>query len=310
MYSAQQIARKDGDVCLAVLPPTGGSQRELRCDIPSGPDERDAIESPAPASDGRLAFVLATGTVEGTNPGRDAIAVAPTLDARGASEVRAFPYTPNGGLPDGTAAALQWLGATHLVYVGQQFRLRLPCVGCALDTIRIGQGVTLLALDQPGAPPISLPGTAYATGVATGADPDQVFYTLGGDSRVYRRTLSTGAVDIAHDFGPAGVARDISLAGNQLAAVVGGRVHFVVDAEFGPVQWDSGGEVHVVNLGTGEDSVLDPGQMLFRRPAIAPGGTALVAEGYETTIIRVSEQPIDFDTLVSRASDLFLYGAP
>jgi hypothetical protein len=310
LYSAQQVARKDGDVCLAVLPPTGGSQRDLRCDVPGGPDERDAIESPAPAPDGKLAFVIATGSVEGTNPGRDAIAVAPTLDARGASEVRTFPYTPAGGLPDGTAAHVRWLDATRLVYVGQQFRLRLPCVGCTLDTVRIGHGVTLLATDQPGAIPVSVPGTAYATGVATGGDPDQVLYTLGGDSRVYRRTLSTGAVDIAHDFGPAGIVRDIALAGNRLAAVVGGRVHFVVDPEFGPVQWDSGGEVHVVDLGTGEDELIDPGSMLFRRPAIAPAGNALVVEGYATTIIRVSEEPIDFDTLVSRASDLFLYGAP
>ena len=310
VYSAQQAGRADGDVCLAVLPPTGGSQRNLWCDVPDGPDQRDAIESAAPAAGGGLAFLSATGSVTGANPGREAIALAPTLDPRGASEVRTFPYTPEGGVPDGTAQHLRWLDATRLVYVGSQFRTRQECANCIMDTLLIGQGVTLIATDKPGSTPISLPGTANATGVATGPDPDQVFYTLAGDTRVYRRTLSSGAVDVAHDFGPAGVARDISMAGDRLAAVVGGRVHFVVDPLFGPVQWDSGGEIHVVNLGTGEDALLEPGLQLFRRPAIAPEGNAVVAEGYGLTIIRTSVSPVIFDTTVSKSCDLYIYGAP
>lgn len=310
VYSAQQDDRGDGDVCLAVLPPTGGTQRNLWCDVPDGPDQRDAIESPAPAPGGGIAFLMATSAPTNVNPTREAIAVAPSLDPRGASEVRRFPYTPAGGLPDGTAEHLRWLDATRLVYVGQQFRTDEPCSLCEVDTLRIGQGVTLLATDQPGAVPTSLPGTTYATGVATGADPDQVFYTLGGDTRVYRRTLSSGATDVVYDFGPAGVVRDISLAGSRLAAVVGGRVHFVIDPNFGPMQWDSGGEVHVVDLGTGADVVVDPELKLFRRPAIAPGGAAVVAEGYPLIIVRSATVPNAFDTTVSRSGDLYLYGAP
>src|SRR5687768_11980632 len=33
VYSAQQLGRRDNDVCLAVIPPGGGSQRQLTCDL-------------------------------------------------------------------------------------------------------------------------------------------------------------------------------------------------------------------------------------------------------------------------------------
>ncbi|HYC34030.1 MAG TPA: hypothetical protein VEB59_17190 [Gemmatimonadales bacterium] len=310
VYSAQQASRGDADVCLAVLPATGGSQRDLWCDVPVGPDRRDAVESGAPGPEGGIAFLTADGTPLGVNPVREVIAVAPTLDPRGRAEVRTFPVTPDGGLPEGTVSFLRWLDPTRLVYVGAQFRTKMHCPTCTVDTVRIGQGVSVIATDQPGGSPTALPGTAYATGVATSGNPDHVYYTLAGDTRVYRRTLSSGVTDIVHDFGPAGVVRDISLAGERLAAVVGGRVHFVVDPLFGPVQWDSGGDIHVVNLSSGEDSFIQSERMLFRRPAISPGGNAIVAEGYGVTIIRVSDAPIDFDTLVSKTSDLYLYGAP
>src|SRR5262245_52479046 len=33
VYSTQQLGRPDADVCLAELPPTGGTQRRLVCDL-------------------------------------------------------------------------------------------------------------------------------------------------------------------------------------------------------------------------------------------------------------------------------------
>jgi hypothetical protein len=278
--------------------------------VPEGADQRDVIGSPAPAPGGGLAFVSASGTIIGANPVREAIALAPTLDPRGAAMVRTFPYTPEGGVPDETAEHLRWLDLSRLVYVGQQFRTRSQCNLCTVDTLRIGQGVRVLETALPGVTPYALPGTASATGAATGSNPDLVYYTLGGDNRVFRQTLSNGLVEIAHDFGPAGVARDISLVGDRLVAVVGGRVAFGLDPVFGPVQWDSGGEIHVVNLTSGEDQFLDPGALLFRRPALAPAGDAIVAEGYPLIITRISTTPLVFDTTVGKSGDLYRYGAP
>lgn len=87
-----------------------------------------------------------------------------------------------------------------------------------------------------------------------------------------------------------------------MAAVVGGRVAYGIDPAFGPTQWDSGGTLHVVDLQSGSDVVLD-GPGLFRRPQISPSGTGLVVEVYPLVVSGSNTQ-------VSRRSDLYLYGLP
>ena len=310
IYSAQLLARQDRDVCLGLIPAGGGSQRDLWCDVPEGAGQTDAIEFAAPAPDGRLAFLATAGGIGSANPAREAIAVAPSLDPRSATMVRTFPYTPEGSTSQDAAEQLRWLDATRLVYLGQQFRVRPPCPVCPPDTLRIGQAVTLLETSTPGAVPVALPGTGTATGVTVGSAGDEVFYTLGGDTRVYRRTLSSGAVDVVYDFGAAGIARDIHLTGSRLTAVVGGRVTFGIDPQFGPVQWDSGGIIHVVDLGSGGNTPLDPGARLFRRPVLSPAGDALVAEGRPLVVDTVFTDPTTYDTTVAGTVDLYRFGAP
>jgi Tol biopolymer transport system component len=69
LYSSQQLGRRDNDVCLALIPATGGSQRQLTCDLsPTGADSPDAIESPAPTPDGRLAFVARASRIAAITP--------------------------------------------------------------------------------------------------------------------------------------------------------------------------------------------------------------------------------------------------
>jgi hypothetical protein len=190
-----------------------------------------------------------------------------------------------------------------------------------MDTIVSGLKLGVLDLSAAGATVSALPGTDLASGVSRGPTDDEVYYTLGGDSRVFHRVLSSGATDVAYDFGPAGIARDVDAAAGRLAAVVGGRVAFSVDPELGPTQWDSGGVVHVVDLLSGADAVLE-GPGLFRRPALSPAGTEVVAEGYPLIIVPkidpetglpaldpVTGDPLA-DTTVARAADLYLFGAP
>jgi hypothetical protein len=308
LYSAQQTDRADADVCAAILPPTGGTQRQLWCDVPGTETTRDAIEAAAEGPDGRLAFVNATGATNTTDPFREVIAVAATLDPRTARMVRSFPYTPAGSTAQHTAQQVRWLDATRLIYVGQNYRVHPPCFLCVPDTLRAGKAVTILEVDTPGAPPIAVPGTENATGVAPEPGGGSFLYTVGGDSRVYRHTLSSGSVQVVHDFAGAGIARDIHLAGNQLAAVVGGRVTFSSEAVLGPFQWDSGGVLHVVNLGSGAEAVLDTPGWLYRRPALSSDGARLAAEGYPL-IISQSEPNGPADTLVDKSPDLYLFGA-
>jgi hypothetical protein len=309
LYSAQQVDRPDHDLCLAMLPPDGGTQTRLICDFTRlGRDTTNAIESAVLSPAGQLAFFKSRSDVGDPRPTVSAVAVGTSLDPVTAQEVQRIPYTLPGELPVSGISALRWQTEDRLLYVGGLVTQRVPCENCPiLDTIRTGYKITQLDLGVPGSLPAPVPGTDFASGLAlSGAD--EILYTLSGDSRVYRRSLSTGGTGIAFDFGAAGVARDLDVAGGRLAAVVGGRVHFSVDPELGPIQWDSGGVLHVVDLATGEDHTLDPGRRLFRRPALSPGGDRLVAEGSELIIVPVAEAVID--TTVSKATDLFLLAVP
>src|SRR5882672_3924905 len=94
LYSAQQPGRPDFDVCLAELPPDGGAQRRLVCDLSSADAGLiNAFESPAAGTDGRLAFVKASALLGNPNPSREGLVVAPALDASNATEVQRIPYT-------------------------------------------------------------------------------------------------------------------------------------------------------------------------------------------------------------------------
>ena len=55
----------------------------------------------------------------------------------------------------------------------------------------------------------ALPNTDYASGVSVDPDdPDVIYFTLGGDSRVYRQSLASGARSVLFDFGPGHIVRD------------------------------------------------------------------------------------------------------
>jgi hypothetical protein len=307
MYSAQQLGRPDFDVCLAELPPEGGTQRRLVCDLSlSDANLTNAFQSPVAAADGRLAFVKASGSVTGFNPSAEALAIAPGLDGANATSVLRIPYTlPSEPTHDGIAQ-VRWLREDALVYLAEAVDIRYPCPPpqCTLDTMATGLAVAVLNLSPGGGSPAVLPGTTFASGVATGSTEDEVYFTLNGDTRVYRRVLSTGDQTVVHDFGAAGVVRDVHVAGGRLTAIVGGRVHVFPDAAFGQIQRDSGGVVHVVDLASDADVALEDKPHLFRRPVLAPTGDRLVAEGYPLII------SANFDTTVSRKSDLYLFSAP
>lgn len=309
LYSAQPFGRRDFDVCLAELPPAGGTQRRLVCDLTSsGGDTTNAIDWPVVAADGRLAFVKASNSIGGTGPSLEAVAVAPRLDATIASSVQPIPYAIPGESPHTVVAALRWLGDGRLVYVGSLVEYRRPCESCLRDTLVAGLKVVLLDPSVSPPAPVAVPGTDFASGVSPGSSADEIYYTLGGDTRVFRRVLSTGDVSVAYDFGAAGIARDVHVAGGRLTATVGGRVAFTVDPEIGPIQRDSGGVVHVVDLASGGDVALD-GPGLFRRPVLSPAGDHVVAEGY-LEFAGINPVTGIADTMVARAGDLYLFSTP
>jgi hypothetical protein len=304
LYSAQQLDRVDADVCLAELPATGGQQRRLVCDIPGDGKSTDAAQSSAASADGRVALLSAgNGNIGGSSPVFLELALLPTLDAVDAQRVRTLPFTPTGGSQQDYAGHVRWLTADALVYVGQRFRTKQDCLVCVRDTVIVGTEVTTLTVD--GTTATAVPGTELATGVAPILDGSAILYTLPNDTRIFRRVLAGGQVTIVHDFGAAGIVRDVHAVGNRVTAIVGGRVAFSADSLLGPVQLDSGGVLHVFDLEEAGSQSLDTPGRLYRRPALSPDGSRIVAEGYALVITQL---PVGADTTVSRSGDIYLFG--
>ena len=311
LYSSQQLGRRDPDVCLALLPPGGGRQRQLTCDLTvRGANTVDAVESPAPRLDGGLAYVGFGSPIGSIATVNSAIYFGSVSDPTNRTMVRSLPFTIPGRPLHSGASRLRWLSPTRLLFIGERVDFVRTCPACdTYDTLATGLNVISLDVSQPGGAPQVVPSTDNASGLSLGANEDEIYFTLSADARVYRQTLSTGAVSVAYDFGAAGTARDVHVVGNRLAAVVGGRVSYSVDPVLGPTQWDSGGVLHLVDLAAATDVALD-GPGLFRRPQISPSGSGVAVEVYPISISD-PEFPGDLpDTIVSKAGDLYLYAQP
>jgi hypothetical protein len=316
LYSTQLDGSVDNDVCLALLPPTGGRQRALTCNLTvRGTELTEAFDSPAPGADARLAYVAATGQRRAVIPDLQELSLATVANPVARTRLLGLPYTIPGGRSHGGISQIHWLGPNKLLYLGEAVTVITPCNGCEKDTVRSGLDAVTLNVDGSTAAPQAIAGTDYASGVSPGGSEDEVYYTIGGDTRVFHQTLSSGAVSVAHDFGGAGVARDIHVVGDRLAAVVGGRVHYADHPALGPTQWDSGGIVYLVNLSDGaEVSLTDPTELaLYRRPRISPSGNQIVVERYQMILLDIRDQNgtlIGVDTTVARPADLYLLGQP
>lgn len=315
LYSVQDPGRDDRDVCLALIPAGGNRQSELWCDVPAGAGRSDAVLAAGPAADGRLAFLATSTGLTNPVPEQLGIRVAPTLDPPAGVEVRRLPYTRGARLVN-QVGRIHWAATDRLVYLGQWSKVRVVCPQpfvCNPPDTTVGDvDIELLDLGAP-ADPTVVPGTEGASGLATLADGADLLYTLAGDSRIYRRGLASGTVTVAHDFGSAGIARDLDAAGTRVVAVVGGLVGQVADPDLGTIQWDSGGALHVVDLADGSDTPLAEAGRLYRRPALSPTGDLVVAEGYRFTVAPAidpgSGQPI-LDTTITSSSDLYRFGGP
>jgi hypothetical protein len=267
--------------------------------------QTDALESPAPAPDGRLVYIAGTSAIGAAAPDSQALVLASVADPENRRVLQKVPYlSPNGRVHVGVSQ-IHWLGSARVVYLGEAVEAVKPCQFCEMDTLRTGLDVAWLGVDDASGVHL-VPGTDFASGVSPGVSEDEVYYTIRGDTRIYHQLLSTGEVSVAHDFGAAGIARDVHVMGRRMAVIVGGRVAFGVHSDLGPIQWDSGGILHVVNLDDGSEVTFDaPG--LVRRPRLSPSASALVAEVYPLIVTDVGGGLTD--TTVSRVADLYLFGS-
>lgn len=268
------------DRCLGLIPAEGGMRRPIPCLLRNAADSIALSTWPVATAMGRLAYVWEPIPPYPANPLPDSALVFVEQLAQPGVRTAAFqfPFIIPGSRLYHTLTHVAWLDEHTLIGVGITATVTQDCGGCPFRPVRLGRDVVRLDLSAIPGVLTQVSGTVAATGVSVGAAGD-IYYTVAGDSRVYRRVLSSPGSTVAHDFGAAGIARDPRVIGSRLVAVVGGKVTVRNDALLGPVQDDSGGALHVVNLGTGADSVLPDSGYFYQHPALAPSGNKLVAVG-------------------------------
>ena len=285
VYSFERLERRDRDRCLGLLPPTGGSRRLTVCNrAPAADDTTDVLEWPSAAPDGRLAYTHLRGRAGVIAPPDGGALVLASLGAPETTrEVVVFPFSFPGRRGHDAAAQIRWASDSFLFYVAElQFIVRNPLAGIT-DTLVTGLEIEQVDLRGGGAAVAvsTIPGTAFATSLAFALG--VIYYTIAGDARVLRRVLASGDTSVVHDFGAAGIARDVQVAGDRLVAVVGGNVSFVTDPGTGlSYQQDRGGYLHVVSLTTGAATILSDTTFRYRHPALSPDGGRVVAEVMNT----------------------------
>ena len=306
LYTFQKSPVENSDQCLAILPPEGGTRLAELCSSSVGHlDSTEVYGSSAVSTTGQLAYSYAQSTQFQLAPDVTQLRVAPLTNPQDFTVVHSMPLDVEGTKVDGIGD-LHWLSDTRLVYLAQAI-LYTSSGGATRDTTISGLAVVLIDLQNFPAP-VLVPGTMTATSVSLGEAPENIVYTLAGDSRVYHRQLATGATTVLHDFGVLGIARDAVIHANQLLAVVGGFVGFRIDPQLGGIQTDFGGPMYQVNLATGQQGQLPDGGVprVFRHPAVSPTG-AVAAEGYPVT---TETTPAGTFTSVSAWADLILFETP
>ena len=304
IYSTERRDRPDQDRCLAVLPPEGGTISESYCQLhPVHDDSTDVMDAPVVSSDGRLFYHRVVSWIGQQKLGSSALVLGELEHPIGGDILRALPYTAANGRIHSSIRSPQWIGrdtliflAEHLFYEGSTF---FP------DTFYTGLDVALVDLSGPSPQYEVIPGTDYASGVGVSAGGDALYYTLGGDSRVYRRVLLTGEVSRVFDFGAGTIARDPQVWGDRLVAIVGGSVLYRFEDANGYVQRDEGGDIVFVDLGTGATAVFGTDTVLFRHPVISPDGSRVVVEAqpFDT----VHHQPVSDFNAPNHRADLWLF---
>lgn len=305
MYSSEELeAPNDHDRCLLLMPASGGSVVRSICEQgPGHQDSTDVFQSPAVSPGGRLLYLRAVDWIGKQKSPRMEIVLATLDDPLPGTAIAPVPYFASSGRTHGLIATPAWLDDDHFAYLAQyvwyQGSTFFP------DTFATGLEIVHGTVSGDAATLTVVPSTEEASSVAAGDQPGTVIATFGGDSRVYRVDLSTGARTELWDFGAAGIARDAQLAGGKLAAIVGRSVLYQFeDAHQMFVQRDEGGDLHVVDLGSGDTQVFSYDETLFRRPSMAPDGSRLVVEASPFAPVHVGPQS-DY-TALNHRGDLWL----
>ncbi|HWC74850.1 MAG TPA: hypothetical protein VG454_13025 [Gemmatimonadales bacterium] len=276
VYTAERLDRADHDRCFAVMPDGGAAISRYICRTTASDDSLDVFleASPTAFGGGQIAY-LRQGSyrvpIPPLTPNVQAIIVAPLTDPSPGRMVRSIPYLAPSGRTHWGVSHLRWLDASRLVFVGEDVSYPRPCGSCPVDTVRVGLEIAILDLSSSSPSVTIVPGTDSASSVSVGASSDTIYFTRESDGAVYRHVFSTTTTDTVHDFGAGRLVRDVAWAAGRLFVVVDGDPN-------------TGGEIHILGLATGADSVIRApsggGVVMFARPAPSPDAKRFLAQGY------------------------------
>ena len=248
----------NGDQCLGVLPPGGGHIGQTVCPDLTDADSTVLLREPAAGRGGRLAYLRESSRTGGAAASAAELVVATLAAPAPGRVVRRFPFTDAAGVLQGSPSQVRWLPDGELVYIAEQVTYTFPPL--PIDTLYTPLGIERMDISGDSAVVTAVPGTANATSVATDSA-GAVYYTLQGDSVVYRIAPGAQAGTSWYDFGSAGPVDGVQVHGNRLIALAGSALY-------------------LVDVAAGTRTALPvPVGMLLSRPALSPDGTRLVAEG-------------------------------
>ena len=247
-----QIPQPDSEQCLGILPAEGGHLTWSACPFspPLATDSTRVLTQPAVGPAGALVYLhehkllseqgftfkeLVVATLDNPVPGRVALSLA---------------YWAPDSLLHVAVRDVQWLTAQILVWVA------------VVDTNAGPPPVPseIVRFDMSTAPArmTVLGGTGGASSLAVDSG-GRLYYTLGGDSHVYRY-VAAAPPDTVYDFGAAGPPADLQVRGNVLVA-------------------DVGGALYRVDLGSRSVApIATPYSMPVSDPVLSPSGTRVVVQ--------------------------------
>jgi len=292
VYTTERFRYDESDWCLAQMPPSGGRIARRLCHSGAGSEDSvDAYRSGAVSAEGRVLLFRASGPRGTLGASLKELLVTrwsgPPLSL---AVIQALPFSLSGGARPFTGLShLRWLDETRFVFRGDLNSVRtfdfLPP-----ESVATGRNLVLGEIGGNGVTLSIIPATDYASSVAV-LSSDEIIYTRGGDSKVYRRRLSTGDTATIWDFGGP-IARGVQISGSRLMAIVGGSAVFTYDGVFqDSALIDDGGFLRSVDLDSRASGFVDQ-FALYRDPALSPDGRRVIVES------------------VARAPDLFLYVLP
>jgi WD40 repeat protein len=271
VFTAERRDRADDDRCLAFMPDGGGTISRYVCSTSAADDTINVFDEAAMLGDS-IAYVRASTErfLQGLGPDGQELVIAPIADPNAARVLQQIPFTTAWGATYDAISHVAWLGPGRLAFIGEHVSYPRGCSSCVPDTVRVGVGLVIAEIAGSALALTRMPDGDSASSLAASVNGDSVYFTKNGDTRVFRRTLSTAQTDTLLDFA-VGAARDVTVGNGKLAAVVGGSVGSASSP-------DRGGALFLVAGGV--QSQIGDTLSLYRRPALSPDGSRIVVSAW------------------------------